>query len=189
MINIYLMIAILLANIIAIAVVYQFIKKLDKKQILIFIAISVATMYILISIVYWISGFGIDKTIHEISKDFVLYVFVPVNVILFIPYLASQYMKLKLKKMKLEKFVSKLSILIILLIVVLIIEFFYFRNMQENIKTMQNEQNQIESTQVENQNEITNNEIENKNTIQNEITNNEIKNNNKIKNETSINAI
>ena len=55
--NIYLMIAILLANIIAIAIVYQFIKKIEKKEKLIFIAISVALMYILISIVYWFSGF------------------------------------------------------------------------------------------------------------------------------------
>ena len=58
--NIYLMIAILLANILGITIVYQFVKKLEKKEKLIFIAISVALMYILISIIYWFSGFGID---------------------------------------------------------------------------------------------------------------------------------
>ena len=50
--NIYLMIAILLANILGITIVYQFVKKLEKKEKLIFIAISVALMYILISIIY-----------------------------------------------------------------------------------------------------------------------------------------
>lgn len=167
--NIYLMIAILLANIIAIAIVYQFIKKIEKKEKLIFIAISVALMYILISIVYWFSGFGIDEKVHETSKSFVVYLFVPVNVILFIPYFASQYMKLKLKQIKIEKFANKLSTLLVLLIVVLVAEYFYFRNIQENIKTMNDTQNVTQNTQIETQNEIISNEIENQNIIQNEI--------------------
>ena len=170
--NIYLMIAILLANIIAIAIVYQFIKKLEKKEKLIFIAISVALMYILISIVYWFSGFGIDEKVHETSKSFVVYLFVPVNVILFIPYFASQYMKLKLKQIKIEKFANKLSTLLVLLIVVLVAEYFYFRNIQENIKTMNDTQNVTQNTQIETQNEIISNEIENQNIIQNEIITN-----------------
>lgn len=170
--NIYLMIAILLANIIAIAIVYQFIKKIEKKEKLIFIAISVALMYILISIVYWFSGFGIDEKVHETSKSFVVYLFVPVNVILFIPYFASQYMKLKLKQIKIEKFANKLSTLLVLLIVVLVAEYFYFRNIQENIKTMNDTQNVIQNTQIETQNEIISNEIENQNIIQNEIITN-----------------
>ena len=174
MMNIYIMIAVLLANIIAIAIVYQFIKKLDKKQKIVFIAISVALMYILISIAYWFSGFGVDETIHEASKSFVLYLFVPVNVILFVPYFASQYMKLKSRKIKIEKFANKLSILIVLLIVVLIMEYFYFRNIQENIKTIQDKQNQINNTQIEMQNEIINNEIENQNIMKNQIIINEI---------------
>lgn len=167
--NIYLMIAILLANIIAIAIVYQFIKKLDNKEKLIFIAISVALMYILISIIYWFSGFGIDETVHEASKNFILYLFVPVNVILFIPYFASQYMKLKLKQIKIEKFANKLLILIVLLILVLLAEQFYFRNIQKNIKTINDTQNVNQNTQVETKNEIISNEIENQNIIQNEI--------------------
>lgn len=170
--NIYLMIAILLANIIAIAIVYQFIKKIEKKEKLIFIAVSVALMYILISIVYWFSGFGIDEKVHETSKSFVVYLFVPVNVILFIPYFASQYMKLKLKQIKIEKFANKLSTLLVLLIVVLVAEYFYFRNIQENIKTMNDTQNVTQNTQIETQNEIISNEIENQNIIQNEIITN-----------------
>lgn len=175
MMNIYFMIAILLANVIGIAIVYQFIKKLEKKEKLIFVAISVAVMYILISIVYWFSGFGIDETIHEASKNFVLYLFVPVNVILFIPYFASQYMKLKLRQIKIEKFINKLSVLVILLILVLVVEYFYFKNIQENIKVMNDTQNVIENNQVEMQNEVISNEIENQNEmIINEIISNEI---------------
>lgn len=163
--NVYLMIGILVANILAIAIVYQFIKKLEKKQKLLFIAISVAIMYILISIVYWFSGFGVDETVHEASKNFVLYLFVPVNVILFIPYFASQYMKVRLKQIKVEKFINKLAILIVLLIVVLVFEYFYFRNIQVNIKTMDGMENEITNNQVEVQNEVTINDVENQNIL------------------------
>lgn len=131
--NIYLTIATILANLFSIAIVYQFIKKLEKKQIIIFIAISVATMYVLVSGVYWLSGFGVEESIHNASKNFVTYIFVPVNVILFIPYLASRYMKLQTKEIKKEEFVRKVRFLPLLLLIVLVVEFFYFRNIQNNI--------------------------------------------------------
>lgn len=180
MINMFFMIAILLANVIGIAIVYQFIKRLEKKEKLIFIATSVAVMYILISIVYWFSGFGIDEEIHEMSKDFVLYLFVPVNVILFIPYFASQYMKLKLGKMKKKNFINKLSILIVLLIVVLVVEYFYFRNIQENIGIINDTQNETIDNEIEIQNEVISNEIETQNIIENEIISNEVEIQNEI---------
>ena len=134
--NIYLMLGIGLANIIAIAMIYQFIKKLDNKNKIVFMAASVAIMYALVSLVYWISGFGIEEKIHNNMKNFITYLFVPVNLILFAPYLASQYMKVKEHKLKVEKFAKKVSTLIALLVVVLVIEFFYFRNVQNNVNNI-----------------------------------------------------
>jgi len=178
MMNIYLIIATLLANIIGIGIVYQFIKKLDKKQKLIFIASSIALMYILISIVYWFSGFGIDEKIHEMSKSFVTYLFVPVNLILIVPYFTSQYMKLITKEINIEKFSSKVSVLIILLILILVVEYFYFKNIQQNIKLINDTQNEIVVNEIENdviiENEIISNEIENENIMKNELILNEI---------------
>lgn len=170
--NLYLMIAIVFANIIAVAMVYQFIKKLPKKEILIFIAISFAIMYIAISIVYWLSGFGIEKNIHEGTKSFVTYLFVPVNVILFIPYLASQYSKLRQKQMKKGQ-LQRIAIVIgILLLLVLTLEYFYFGKMQKNIAKMDKENKQI-NNYVENetfeQNEIETNQEITQNSIINEI--------------------
>ena len=141
--NLYLMIAIVIANVLAIAIVYQFIKKLENKEKIIIIAISIAIMYILISITYWISGFGINATIHEQSKNFITYLFVPVNMILFVPYLAYQYVNVKEKKIKKEKFLKKVMITSCLLLAVLVIEFFYFRNIQNNITTIGNNANNI----------------------------------------------
>ena len=165
--NIYLMIIILIANIIGISIIYQFIKKLEKKEKIIFIAVSVAIVYILILIVYWISGFNIDKSIHEQSKDFITYIFVPVNVILFVPYIASGYMKYRDKKISAEKFIKRVFKISIFAIIVLIIEFFYFKNIQLNIKQMvyETQSNIIVNEEIENvlneQNEV--NEISNEN--------------------------
>ena len=47
--NIFLIIAMILINIIAIVIVYQILKKQPKKEILIFIASGVAIIYLIIS--------------------------------------------------------------------------------------------------------------------------------------------
>ena len=172
--NIWLIIATAVANIIAIALTYQFIKKMPKRDIIIFLAISVATMYILISIVYWISGFGVDSTVHDAMKNFVTYLFVPINVILFVPYFASQYRKFKNKKIKVQELSKKLSTLVILLIVVLIIEYFYFINIQNNVKFIGESQaniitDNVEHSNEENLNEVNTNEIQADENIVNDI--------------------
>ena len=149
--NMFLIIAIALSNIISILTVYQFIKKLDKKQIVMFIAISVGIMYMLISAIYWLSGIGVDSKLHEASKNYVLYLFVPVNVLLFIPYLASKYMKLKENVIKREDFAKRVEILAVLLILVLIVEFFYFRNIQTNIASIKEQTNtQVQTNTIVN---------------------------------------
>lgn len=183
--DIWLIIATAVANIVALALTYQFIKKMPKREIIIFLAISVATMYILISIVYWISGFGIDSTIHEAVKNFVTYLFVPINVILFVPYFALQYRKFKNKQIKAQELSKKLSTLVILLIIVLIVEYFYFVNIQKNVKNIG--ENKTNTTiQNEQMLENTNNNEETLNTIDNKTNNNEEKVN---ENESTINEI
>ncbi len=160
--NIYLTIAIAVANIIAIAITYQIIKKMPKRNKIIFLAISVAIMYILVSIVYWISGFGIEAKIHSALKNFVTYLFVPINVVLFVPYFALQYKKFIHKQLKVEQFSKKLSILVTILIVVLVVEYFYFVNIQKNVKNIQENAQQTQS------NEIQSNEVQNNGTKNNE---------------------
>lgn len=161
--DLYLMLAIVIANALAIGIVYQFIKKLENKQKLIIIAMSIVIMYILISITYWISGFGIDESIHEATKNFITYLFVPVNMILFVPYIAYQYMKLKAKQIKQEDFIKKVMIMGLLLIIVLVMEYFYFKNVQNNINIIGDN---LEQTNIKDKNEL-----ENQNVIGNEIAN------------------
>ena len=131
--NIYLMIGTVLANAISVFTVYKLIKGLGKRKSLLYIAISIAIMYIILSIVYWLSGIGMNKDIHEASKSFVIYLFVPINMFLTVPYLAAQYIKLLANEIKREKFAKKVEIVAIIFAVVLVIEFFYFRSIQSNI--------------------------------------------------------
>lgn len=171
------MLAIILANVVAISLVYQFIKKLPKREIIVFLAISVGLMYVLISIVYWISGLGVENSIHEASKNFVTYLFVPVNVILFIPYIAVQYHKVKQNKIKKEQLQKKAIILGILLILVLILEYFYFGSIQNNIAKMNKEKEAQYQKETVTQNQETNTLYENKiqkPEMENEIITNEI---------------
>lgn len=168
--NIYIMLAIVLANIIAISIVYQFIKRLDKKEKIIFIAISVAIVYILISITYWISGFGIDEKIHSQCKEFVTYMFVPVNVILFIPFIAFNYIKFKDKKIKQEDLLKKVFIIAIIAVIVLIGEYFYFKNIQNNVKQISQNVEEKQNITITNEQTNTNNQLnEEINSIINEL--------------------
>lgn len=194
--DIFLIIAMIVTNIVAIVIVYQILKKQPKKEILIFIASGVAVIYIAISLIYWLSGFGIEKNIHESSKNFITFMFVPINIILFMPYLAIQYKKIrqnkKIEKYDIENLSKKVTIVILIFIAISIGEFFYFKNIQNNIKdfsemaqnnvtntetnNINNTANQIEDNSLNeitnNVNEITNDVVNNStNVLSNEITN------------------
>ena len=166
--NIFLTLAILVANAIAIILIYQFVKKLEQMDKIIFIAVSVATIYIAVSLIYWISGFGLDSSVNEAAKNFITFLFVPVNVILLIPFVATKYTKYKEKKISKRKFAERVIKVVLVGIVLLTIECIYFKSIKKNIKLINNNiQNTTQKTNViENQ---VNNEIGN--LITNEIAN------------------
>ena len=182
MMNLIIIIAILITNIVALGLVYQILKKIPKRELLIFMSSIVAIIYIMVSIVYEISGIGIESNVHERAKNMIVYLFVPVNIILFIPYLAVQYRKVKEKKLKYLEFSNKIAIVIIIFIVLLVAEGFYFHNIQINIKEIS--EKQVETTNTVNENTVTTNT-----TIQNTITTNTVITNNVITNTVIENTI
>lgn len=133
MINIFIIIGILLANIVAIVLTYHFIKTLDKKEKVIFIAVAVAINYLIVSLIYALSSIGIEQAVSNAAKSFVTYMFVPVNMIIFMPVIANTYCNIKLKKIQREKVQKRIIIMGIIALVVVIFEFFYFKNIQVNI--------------------------------------------------------
>lgn len=158
--NIFIMLAIVVANLIAIALIYQFIKKLPKMDKIIFIAASFAIVYVAVSFIYWISGFGIDNKINDTIKDFIVYIFVPVNVILLVPFIATKYNKWKQKELTNEKLIQRIIIIMIIGIIILTIETFYFKKIKQNIIDIQNNVQSEETNKKEPENEINTNETD-----------------------------
>ncbi len=183
--NIFITLAILLANLVAIALVYQFIKKLPQMEKIIFIVISFAIVYVGVTISYWISGFGIDSQINEAAKSFVTYIFVPVNVIILIPFVAVKYNKWKQNEIDSLKLIKRVVIVAIVGIIILSIESVYFKQIKKNISEMISTtqlktevQEDIEYKNQLDENSITNSTNEISVEITNmEVTNKEIKNN------------
>lgn len=161
--DIWMMLAMLAVNAIALFIIYQFVKKMSKMNKIIFIAISFAVNYMLVSFVCMLSAWGMEETIIEQSKTYLTYVFVPVNIILSIPFLVTSYQKYKDKKLKPEKFVKRGIAVGIFMVIVLVIEYFYFQSVFENIIDI--------SENVQNGNQIDTN-VQANETITNEIENN-----------------
>lgn len=163
--NIYITLAILFVNAIAITLVYQFIKRLPKMEKIIFIGASFAIMYVLVSISYWISSFGIEETVNEALKSFIIYIFVPVNVIILIPFVARKYYKWRQNEIDKESLIKRVIIVSIVGVIILAVQTIYFKQIKKNIEAMKptisldNElQNEIPSKPMENT--LTNEEIQ-----------------------------
>ena len=167
--DIFIMLATILANAIALLLVYQFIKRLTKMDKIIFIAICFAISYMLVSLVCWISGFGMDEEVNEKVKSFITYVFVPVNIILLAPFIATKYNKWRAKEIESGEFVKRVVVVGVIAVIILVIEYFYFRNIKQNIMDMKEtaqsvklegqEQNTILENVIDETNKITTNEI------------------------------
>lgn len=177
--NIFITLAILFANAIAITLVYQFVKGLPKMEKIIFIGVSFAIMYVLVSISYWISGFGIEKNINEGLKNFITYIFVPVNVIILIPFVARKYYKWRQNEIDKESLIKRIIIVSIIGVLILTVETIYIKQIKKNIEAMKptislddEPQNEIPSKPMENT--VTNEEIQKRKDYNNnlkEITN------------------
>lgn len=191
--NIFITLAILFANVVAIALVYQFIKGIPKMEKVIFIGVSFAIMYVTALISYWISGFGIGKEVNEALKSFIIYIFVPVNVIILIPFVARKYYKWRQNETDKESLIKRVIIVSIVGVIILAVQTIYFKQIKKNIEAMkpvislQDElQNEIPSKSMENT--LTNEEIQKReeynnslkeitNTINSEMLNQEGQNN------------
>jgi len=131
--NIFIIIAILVVNVVAVVLTYQFIKILDRKEKVMFIAITIAINYMVVSAIYALSSIGIDALVAENAKSFITYMFVPVNMILVMPFIASTYSKIKLRKIGKEPLRNRIIAIVAWAILILVIEYFYFKSIQLNI--------------------------------------------------------
>lgn len=131
--DLFIIIATIVANAVALILIYFFIKPLEKKDKIVFIAISVAINYVVVSAIFLLSSIGIDEKVVELAKNFVTYLFVPVNMIVLMPIIANTYCKLKQKDIKSEQLKKRFIIISALAVILIVFEVFYFRNLQVNI--------------------------------------------------------
>lgn len=135
---IFIYLCILILNVVAVFMTYKFLgEDFEQKQKLTFIVVGIAIMYMLVSLIYWLSTKNIDLgTTNEMSKNFIVFTFVPINSMIVLPFLASSYKYFKQGRLKKQNFKNRIILLCVILIIVLILEFFYFKDIQNSILNM-----------------------------------------------------
>ncbi len=131
----FIYICIFILNAVAILLTYRFLgNDLEKKEKGIFIVVGVALMYLLVTLVYYLStkNMNLGYVTNE-GQNLITFSFVPVNAILILPFLASSYKYLRMGKIEKNIFKRRIVLLLVLLLVILVIEFFYFKNIQAGI--------------------------------------------------------
>ena len=135
---IFIYLCILLLNVVAIFMTYKFLgNDFEKKEKSIFIVVGIAIMYMIVSLVYWLSTRGINlETNNEMGKNFIIFTFVPINSMLILPFLASSYKFFKQGRLKKQNFKNRIILLCVIFIIALVLEFFYFKDIQNSILSM-----------------------------------------------------
>ncbi len=153
---IFILIFIIILNVVAIVLTYHCLGDLLKKERLVFIVVGLAVMYALTSVVYWISTNGIEITeVSETGKNLITFLFVPINGLVMLPLLAKSYYKYKTGGLDKSVLLKRGAVLGVLLLIVLIFECMYFKNIQEQVVRLIQENQEIQ--QQENQNTLNEN--------------------------------
>lgn len=178
----------LVLNIVAIVLTYNCLSKIDKKEKIIVVAVGIAVVYALTSFVYWISTKDIAiKEVSELGKNIITFLFVPINSIIVLPLMAKSYNKYKIGRLASDKLRNRGIVLGLILLIILIIECSYFKDIQNGvIKLIEENKAKVEQKEEQQGNvlndiqedlEITSNTIKNteanQNIIREEIVNNE----------------
>lgn len=135
---IFIYLCILILNVVAVFMTYKFLgEDFEQKQKLTFIVVGIAIMYMLVSLIYWLSTKNMDLgTTNEMGKNFIVFTFVPINSMIVLPFLASSYKYFKQGRLKTQNFKNRIILIAVILIIVLVLEFFYFKDIQNSILSM-----------------------------------------------------
>ena len=151
---------ILILNVVSILLMYKSLNNRTSKEKLLFIVIGIAVMYILTSIVYWISTKNIEITeVSDYGKDLIIFLFVPINGIIILPLLARSYCKYKDGGISSTILRNRGVVFGIILLILLIIECAYFENIQNQVVKMITSNNKVKLEQEVNLNAVETNNI------------------------------
>ena len=143
---------IMAANVIAILLVYFSLEKnMNKQKKIITIMASIGSVYIITLVVYLLSSIGVEKTsAAETVRNAIIMAFVPVNVILFLPFLIRSFKKMQSKIITMDSLNRRVIAVAILAVIVLIAEGSYFRNYQKKLKELERNVSSNQDAQAEN---------------------------------------
>lgn len=164
---------IMAANVIAILLVYFSLEKnMNKQKKIITIMASIGSVYIITLVVYLLSSIGVEKiSAAETVRNAIIMAFVPVNVILFLPFLICSFKKMQSKIITMDSLNRRVIAVAILTVIVLIAEGSYFRNYQKKLKELERNVISNQEAQTENLTNGTNEQDINGVNIVNEVIN------------------
>lgn len=123
-------IAIIILNIFSIIMLLKMLKGTELKIKIITCIALILFMFIISNIIYGIGNMGIIKEIANKSKNMILLVLMPINMMIIASPIALQINKAHSKEIEKEEFLKKIITLVLIDIAILIVECIYIKNIQ-----------------------------------------------------------
>lgn len=123
-------IAIIILNIFSIIMLLKMLKGTELKIKIITCIALILSMFIISNIIYGIGNMGIIGEIANKSKNMILLVLMPINMMIIASPIALQINKAQSKEIEKEEFSKKIITLVLIDIAILIVECIYIKNIQ-----------------------------------------------------------
>lgn len=123
-------IAIIILNIFSIIMLLKMLKGTELKIKIITCIALILFMFIISNIIYGIGNMGIIGEIANKSKNMILLVLMPINMMIIASPIALQINKAQSKEIEKEEFLKKIITLVLVDIAILIVECIYIKNIQ-----------------------------------------------------------
>lgn len=123
-------IAIIILNIFSIIMLLKMLKGTELKIKIITCISLILFMFIISNIIYGIGNIGIIGEIANKSKNMILLVLMPINMMIIASPIALQINKAQSKEIEKEEFSKKIITLVLIDIAILIVECIYIKNIQ-----------------------------------------------------------
>ena len=123
-------IAIIILNIFSIIMLLKMLKGTELKIKIITCISLILFMFVISNIIYGIGNMGIIGEIANKSKNMILLVLMPINMMIIASPIALQINKAQSKEIEKEEFSKKIITLVLIDIAILIVECIYIKNIQ-----------------------------------------------------------
>lgn len=123
-------IAIIILNIFSIIMLLKMLKGTELKIKIITCIALILFMFIISNIIYGVGNMGIIGEIANKSKNMILLVLMPINMMIIASPIALQINKAQSKEIEKEEFLKKIITLVLIDIAILIVECIYIKNIQ-----------------------------------------------------------